>query len=52
MARSAAFLLVLLACAQAGPPKVGLRYAPSWDEALEEARARNVPIVVHRHGFY
>jgi hypothetical protein len=52
MARSAALLLVLLASAHAAPPKVGLRYAASWDEALEEARARNVPIVVHRHGFY
>ena len=36
----------------AGPPKVGLRYASSWDEAVDDARALNVPIVVHRHGFY
>lgn len=50
--RTAAAVLVLLGAALAGPPKAGLRYAAGWDEAVDEARARNVPIVVHRHGFY
>ena len=35
-----------------GPRDGGLRWAPTWEAAVEEARARNVPIVVHRHGFY
>jgi len=33
-------------------PKRSVKYAPSWEQAAEEARALNVPIVVHRHGFY
>jgi hypothetical protein len=52
MPRRAALFFALAGLALAGPPKVGLRYAPSWDEAVEEARALNVPLVVHRHGFY
>ena len=49
---AAAVTLLLLCTALAGPPKVGLRYARSWAQAVEDARALNVPIVVHRHGFY
>jgi len=47
-------VLVLLAAAAIGGdrPKRNLEYAPSWDEAVTEARALNLPIVVHRHGFY
>ena len=26
--------------------------APSWDQAIKEAKSRNVPLVVHQHGFY
>ena len=33
-------------------PESAPRWAPSWDAAVEEARALNVPLVVHRHGFY
>jgi hypothetical protein len=42
-------LLGLLAVA-AGKPHV--RWATSWADAVEEARVLNLPIVVHRHGFY
>ncbi|MHC4931228.1 MAG: hypothetical protein ACYTGV_03450 [Planctomycetota bacterium] len=47
-------VLVLLAAAAIGgdKPKRILDYAASWDEAVAEARALNLPIVVHRHGFY
>jgi len=47
-------LLVLLLPAAAGKDKdkESLRWAPTWEAAVEEARARNVPIVIHRHGFY
>jgi len=44
--------LVLVAALAAAGPKASLPYAHSWDEAVEEARALNVPLVVHRHGFY
>lgn len=33
-------------------PEANLEYAVSWEAAVEEARALNLPIVVHRHGFY
>lgn len=33
-------------------PAPSVTYATSWAEAIDEARAVNVPIVVHRHGFY
>ena len=45
-------LLLLAFPAAAGKEKEGLRWAPTWEAAVEEARARNVPIVIHRHGFY
>ena len=32
-------------------PKPSVNYAKSWDAAIEEAKALNVPIVVHSHGF-
>jgi len=45
-------VLCLLPLAAAGKGKETLRWAPTWQAAVEEARARNVPIVIHRHGFY
>ena len=42
-------LLCLLAVA-AGKPH--LKWARCWSDAVEEARALNLPIVVHRHGFF
>ena len=33
-----------------GKPHV--RWAKSWADAVEEARVLNLPVVVHRHGFY
>ena len=48
--------LALLAAAHAAragdKPVRSVRWAPSWDDAVTEARALNLPIVVHRHGFY
>ena len=54
--------LVLLAASVAGLPgaEAGkdpepvecVRLAPSWDAAVAEAQALNVPIVVHSHGFF
>lgn len=32
--------------------KPAIRWATSWEDAVETARALNVPIIVHRHGFY
>jgi len=53
-------VLILIAaaavCAAPGAakdkPKPSVVYAKSWDAAVEEAKALNVPIVVHSHGFY
>ena len=33
-------------------PIASVTYALSWDDAIEEAAACNLPLVVHRHGFY
>lgn len=52
MTRALLALLCLASLAAAGKEKEGLRWAPTWEAAVEEARARNVPIVIHRHGFY
>jgi hypothetical protein len=38
--------------AGAPEPKVSVVLAKSWEAAVEEAKALNVPIVVHSHGFY
>ena len=27
-------------------------FVPDWNDAVEEAKATNLPLVVHRHGFY
>ena len=58
MRRTLAVLVCLALTARAGKktkaPRPGdhLRYAPTWRAAVEEARALNLPIVIHRHGFY
>jgi len=49
MVRALAALLDLAVTALGGE---SLRYATSWEEAVEEARALHLPLVVHRHGFY
>ncbi|MEZ6196695.1 MAG: hypothetical protein R3F20_13375 [Planctomycetota bacterium] len=33
-------------------PKPTVEFAASWEDALDEAKALGVPIVVHSHGFY
>ena len=46
-------LCFLTALAVAGPKaKPGPKWLPTWTEAISEARVLNLPIVVHRHGFY
>ncbi len=46
-----AALALLIGGAGAGT-KQFIRWAASWEDAITEARAINMPIVVHRHGFY
>ena len=38
----------------AGKPKLKetVKFAKSWEAAIDEARLLNVPLVVHSHGFY
>ena len=60
MVRTLALILLLAPALWAGkkahpkPPKPdeGVRWTPTWNGAIEEARALNLPIIVHRHGFY
>ena len=33
-------------------PKPCVAFAKTWQGAIEEAKALNVPIVLHSHGFY
>ena len=33
-------------------PKPCVAFAKTWPSAIEEAKALNVPIVLHSHGFY
>lgn len=42
------------AVSHAGGDKIKetVTFAKSWDKAVEEAKALNVPLVVHSHGFY
>jgi len=50
-----AALMLATAQAPAGKaekPRHSVGWAVSWGDAVEEARACNLPIVVHRHGFY
>ena len=53
---AAATLLALFAApAGAGgkpEPKTSVKLAKSWDAAVEEAKALDLPIVVHSHGFF
>jgi imidazolonepropionase-like amidohydrolase len=41
-----------VALAKDAEPKPQVTYAKSWDKAVEEAKALNLPLVVHSHGFY
>jgi len=54
MMRAGLVLLCLASVALAGGKKghAGPNWAKSWSDALVEGRALNLPIVVHRHGFY
>ena len=47
-----AALVLLLAAAVHAKPKAAPEWMASWSDALTEGRALNLPIVVHRHGFY
>jgi len=59
MVRAGLLLLVFLASATAGGksksksgPKPCPVWAKSWSDAVTEGQVCNLPIVVHRHGFY
>jgi len=52
---SAAVLAAALGCGTAAAKekiKDSVKYAPTWDAAVEEAKLLNLPLVVHSHGFY
>lgn len=54
-AASAAFVVAAGAAATAGKsegPVECVRLARSWESAIEEGKALNLPLVVHHHGFY
>lgn len=36
----------------AGKPVKAPPFVPVWDDAVAEAKALNLPLVIHRHGFY
>ena len=54
--RVCAFLLSVLLLAPGAAakdkPDISVRFAKSWEAAIDEARALNLPLVIHRHGFY
>ena len=41
-----------LVLANGDKPKPTPRLVPVWDDAVIEGRVLNLPIMVHRHGFY
>ena len=43
---------MVLALAKDDGPIESVKFAKSWEAAIEEAKTLNVPIVVHSHGFY
>ena len=45
-------LAALAAGGKGDKPRRYIDWAPTWNDAVEEAQALNMPIVVHRHGFY
>lgn len=47
-----AFAVLLLVSVGNAKPKAAPEWMASWTDALTEGRALNLPIVVHRHGFY
>ena len=49
---SAAVLIFSLAAIAGDKPEPSVTYAKNWKAAVEEAKALNLPIVVHSHGFY
>lgn len=52
LALCTAVALVGIARAGVPEPRTCVTLAKSWEAALEEAKALNVPIVVHSYGFY
>lgn len=39
-------ILAVPLLAAGGPNEASIRWAPSWSAAIEEAKARNVPVLV------
>jgi hypothetical protein len=54
IATTAAVLAAVATVAVAGKdePKPTVKFAKTWEAAVQEAKDLNVPIVVHSHGFY
>ena len=53
MRRASLLILVLSFPVFAGEKaKPAPKWATCWSDAIEEGCALNLPIVVHRHGFY
>jgi hypothetical protein len=55
IASAAALLAAVATVAAAGgkdEPKPTVKFARTWEAAIAEGKALNVPIVVHSHGFY
>ena len=52
VAAGAASLSLGVALAGKDEPKACVKFAKSWDKAVEEAKALNVPLVIHNHGVY
>jgi len=50
--RAAAVVALARFLAAGGGPEPSVCFATSWEAAVGEARLRNVPIVVHHHGFF
>ena len=44
--------LAVAAYAKGGKPVKSVKYAKTWEAAVEEAKELNVPIVIHYHGYY
>lgn len=51
-AAALALATTLLSAGGGDKPEPSVTYVRTWDEAVEEAKLLNLPIVVHNHGFY
>jgi hypothetical protein len=54
LAATAVGVALTMGAALAGKdePKPSVKFAKTWEKAVEEAKLLNVPLVIHNHGFY